>query len=79
MSLDMENNSTLTNEQAETFAYNIFRDIGEYIKENSTEFLFWVRDEILGDSIENMVLVLDEGIVKRKSSYDYRTEASNCM
>lgn len=34
-------NLEISEEQAETFAYNIFKDIGEYIKQHTDEFISW--------------------------------------
>lgn len=48
----------ISNEQAETFAYNIYRDIAEYMKTNFEDFLWWNLEEIS----RNIVLTID-GII----------------
>lgn len=36
-----EKDMQLSEEQVETFAFNVFRDIGDYILQNQTAFLKW--------------------------------------
>ena len=42
MGIDIEFKDLLISEsQAETFAYNTYRDVGRFIKENISDFLMW--------------------------------------
>ena len=67
MSIDIEFNDFLINEkQAEIFAYNIYRDIEEHIKENFEDFFVWNLETI---SI-NCIMTLD-GIATRELNYKY--------
>ncbi len=59
-------NSLISDEQAETFAYNIYRDIEEHIKENFEDFFGWNLETI---SI-NCIMTLD-GIETRELNYKY--------
>ena len=59
-------NNLISDEQAETFAYNIYRDIAEHIKENFEDFFEWNLETI---SI-NCIMTLD-GIETRELNYKY--------
>ena len=48
----------ISDAQAETFAFNIYRDIAEYMKTNVEDFLWWNLEEIS----RNIVLTID-GII----------------
>lgn len=56
----------ISDAQAETFAYNIYRDIEEYIKTNFEDFLWWNLEEIS----RNLILTID-GILMKKENYVY--------
>ena len=56
----------ISDAQAETFAFNIYRDIAEYMKTNFEEFLWWNLEEIS----RNIVLTIDELLMK-KEKYVY--------
>ena len=56
----------ISDAQAETFAFNIYRDIAEYMKTNFEEFLWWNLEEIS----RNIVLTIDELLIK-KEKYVY--------
>lgn len=56
----------ISDAQAETFAYNIYRDIAEYIKTNFEDFLWWNLEEIS----RNLILTID-GILMKKENYVY--------
>lgn len=56
----------ISDAQAETFAYNIYRDIAEYMKVNFEEFLWWNLEEIS----KTVVLTL-YGIQMKKVKYVY--------
>lgn len=55
----------ISDAQAETFAYNIYRDIAEYIKSNFEDFIWWNLEDISN----NCILSID-GILIRKNNYD---------
>lgn len=59
-------NNLISDEQAETFAYSIYRDIAEHIKENFEDFFVWNLETI---SI-NCIMTLD-GIATRELNYKY--------
>ena len=59
-------NYLISDEQAETFAYNIYRDIAEYIKNNFKNFYCWYLEEISICCIMTL-----GGIVCRKNEYRY--------
>ena len=48
----------ISNSQVETFAYNIYKDISQYIQDNFEEFLLWNLETI---SI-SLIMTIDEGI-----------------
>lgn len=58
-------NEMISNSQVETFAYNIYRDIAEYIKSNFEDFICWNLEDISN----NCILTID-GILIRKNNYD---------
>lgn len=55
----------ISDAQAETFAYNIYRDIAEYMKTNFDEFLWWNLEEIS----RNIVLTIDGIILIIRNRY----------
>ena len=68
MQVDMDfKNNLISNEQAETFAYNIYRDIAEYLKDNFKDFFEWNLEII---SI-NCIMTFDGIIIIEKNcKYD---------
>ena len=58
-------NEMISNSQVETFAYNIYRDIAEYIKSNFEDFIWWNLEDISN----NCILTID-GILIRENNYD---------
>ena len=56
----------INNAQAETFAYNIYRDVAEYMKVNFEEFLWWNLEEV-----SKVVVSTLEGIQNKKDNYVY--------
>ena len=60
-------NNLISDEQAETFAYNIYRDIAEHIKENFEDFFEWNLETI---SI-NCIMTLDELKIKEFKFNEY--------
>lgn len=67
MKVDIQfEDSLMSDEQAETFAYNVYRDIAEYIKNNFDDFIWWNLEEI---SICCIMTI--DGIVCRKNRYSY--------
>lgn len=63
--IDFKNN-LISNEQAETFAYNIYRDIAEYLKDNFEDFFEWNLEAIC----MNIVLT-SSGMEIIKNNYQY--------
>ena len=63
--IDFKDN-LISNEQAETFAYNIYRDIAEYLKDNFEDFFEWNLETIC----MNIVLTL-YGMEIIKNNYQY--------
>ena len=63
--IDFKDN-LISNEQAETFAYNIYRDIAEYLKHNFEDFFEWNLEAIC----MNIVLTL-YGMEIIESNYQY--------
>lgn len=55
----------ISDAQAETFAFNIYRDIAEYMKTNFDEFLWWNLEEIS----RNIVLTIDGIILIIRNRY----------
>lgn len=63
----------ISDAQAETFAYNIYRDIAEYMKTNFEDFLLWNLENIS----KNIILTLDGIIFRKQNLYElcqYRKE-----
>ena len=56
----------ISDAQAETFAYNIYRDIAEYMKTNFEDFLLWNLEDIS----KNIVLTLDGIIFRTQNGYE---------
>ena len=65
MNIDFSN-VIMNSGQVETFAYNIFRDVGEYLKNHIFEYFEW--------NIQNkrIVITLDNGVIEKKVSYNYK-------
>ena len=59
-------NYLISDEQAETFAYNIYRNIGEYIKNNFDDFFEWNLETI---SI-HLIMTKDE-LKQKENNYTY--------
>ena len=55
----------ISDAQAETFAYNIYRDIAEYMKTNFEDFLLWNLEDIS----KNIILTLDGIIFRKQNGY----------
>lgn len=55
----------ISDAQAETFAYNIYRDIAEYMKTNFEDFLWWNLEDIS----RNIVLTIDGIILIIRNRY----------
>ena len=54
----------ISDAQAETFAYNIYRDIAEYMKTNFEDFLWWNLEEIsrnIVSTIDGIILIIMNG------------------
>lgn len=62
-------NVIMSSEQVETFSYNIFRDIGEYLNNHILEYFEW---RIENKIISNIVITLDNGIVEKEMNYKYK-------
>ena len=61
----------MNDEQIKQFAYNIFHDVGEYVKQNEDKYINWIFD-ILIDSANNLILTLDlEPYIIEDTSYSY--------
>lgn len=56
----------ISDAQAETFAFNIYRDIAEYMKTNFEDFFWWNLEEIS----RNIVLTID-GLLMKEEKYVY--------
>lgn len=63
--MDVIINNLISDAQAETFAYNIYRDVAEYMKVNFEDFLWWNLEDIS----RKLILTID-GIMK-KDNYEY--------
>lgn len=59
-------NYLISDEQAETFAYNIYRNIDEYIKNNFDDFFEWNLEKI---SI-HLIMTKDE-LKQKENNYTY--------
>lgn len=64
--MDVIINNLISDAQAETFAYNIYRDVAEYMKVNFEEFLWWNLEEV-----SKVVVSTLEGIQNKKDNYVY--------
>lgn len=68
MQVDIQfQNDLISEEQAETFAYNIYRDVAEYMKTNFEEFLWWNLETI---SINIILTTDDTEKIERNYKYD---------
>lgn len=56
----------ISDNQAETFAYNIYRDIAEYMKTNFEEFIWWNLDTISA----GCVITINGDIYKNNNIYN---------
>ena len=55
MEVDTEfNNLEVSDEQVDTLAFNIYKDINEYLNNNSTHFNVWLAYEIVTDAINEL-------------------------
>lgn len=65
MNLDIEmNNFIISDEQVESIAFSIFRDIEVYIKQHKDEFIIWLIEETI-NSIGNFIMTIDNGIITK--------------
>mgnify|MGYP003204566908 CR=1 FL=1 len=64
--MDVIINNLISDAQAETFAYNIYRDVAEYMKVNFEDFLWWNLEDIS----RKLILTID-GIIMKKDNYEY--------
>lgn len=65
MKEDILNDLVIGDKQAETFAYNIYRDISLYLKNNVSDFLCWIVGEItLEYEKSKMVFTCDKGTIE---------------
>ena len=64
--MDVIINNLISDAQAETFAYNIYRDVAEYMKVNFEDFLWWKLEDIS----RKLILTID-GIIMKKDNYEY--------
>lgn len=64
--MDVIINNSISDAQAETFAYNIYRDVAEYMKVNFEDFLWWNLEDIS----RKLILTID-GIIMKKDNYEY--------
>ena len=62
--MDVIINNLISDAQAETFAYNIYRDVAEYMKVNFEDFLWWNLEDIS----RKLILTID-GIIMKKDKY----------
>lgn len=44
----------ISDEQVDTFAFNIYKDINEYLDKNSKHFNVWLAYEIVTDAINEL-------------------------
>lgn len=59
-------NLQLSKEQIETFSFNIFRDIGEYVNENINAYVCWMLE-----SLPHIVINYDGNKTERTDTYKY--------
>ena len=64
--MDVIINNLISDAQAETFDYNIYRDVAEYMKVNFEDFLWWNLEDIS----RKLILTID-GIIMKKDNYEY--------
>ena len=64
--MDVIINNLISDAQAETFAYNIYRDVAEYMKVTFEDFLWWNLEDIS----RKLILTID-GIIMKKDNYEY--------
>ena len=70
MNVDIDlKNAIMSSEQVETFSYNIFRDIGEYLNNHIFEYFEW---NFLDKTIDNIIVTLDIGIIEKKVNFNYK-------
>ena len=69
------NDLTMSKEQVETFAYNIYRDIGTYIEENEDSFLEFILMRTV-EKAEKYVFTID-GKIYLKERYKYKLTQYN--
>lgn len=64
------NNLILSEEQVETIAFNIYKDIEEYLQQHQTEYLDWLVKNIVIE-LNNYIMTLS-GFVKHECRYKYK-------
>lgn len=65
MDLDIKMNElTISDEQVESIAFSIFRDIEVYIKQHGEEFITWSIQEII-NSMSNLIMTINNGIIEK--------------
>lgn len=52
----------ISEEQAKSFAYDIFKDIGEYVQQHLSEFVWWLFQEKLNEH-KHITVSVDEGVI----------------
>ena len=69
--MDVIINNLISDAQAETFAYNIYRDVAEYMKVNFEDFLWLVFDILCFTNISRKLILTIDGIIMKKDNYEY--------
>lgn len=63
MEEDIEiNRLEISEEQAKSFAYDIFKDIQEYVQQHSSEFVWWLLQE-KSNEYKHITVSVDEGVI----------------
>ena len=65
-------NFKISNEQADTFAYNIFSEIGAFVNNNFEDFFIWSIEDVS----KNIIMTLD-GIICIQNMGEYEVARNN--
>lgn len=77
MKIDLElNDSVMSTEQIETFSFNVYKDINEYLEQNPTQFDKWLLWDIVEKAIKGENVIF-QGNYENEKREDIKYECCN--
>lgn len=72
MKIDLKlNDSAMSTEQIETFSFNVYKDINEYLKQNSTQFDKWLLWDIVEKALKGENVIFQGDYENEKEDIQY--------